>query len=258
MRFGHLSDDIHRRILEMSWSFSATRSQNELACAASESIDRILGADYLAHNAVNLAGARPRVSILPRAALSVVSEEALAGAIVYHPAVERLGALGSHAVPMRTGDIVKWSEFAKTKAYSDLCEPHGLKHQLLIPLSSDSVGRTATLYTINRCDLEFTDDDLSLAYALQAVLATHHFLWERKSTPPEDRVTEAKRRLGLTAREAEVLVLVSSGLTVNAVAHLLRLSPRTVRKHIENAYSTLDVHDRLQAVAVCRRFGLIE
>ncbi len=53
----------------------------------------------------------------------------------------------------------------------------------------------------------------------------------------------------LTAREREVLVLVAEGRTNQAIGHALQVSPRTVAKHLENAYRKLDVSCRVQAVS---------
>ncbi len=53
----------------------------------------------------------------------------------------------------------------------------------------------------------------------------------------------------LTAREREVLALVAEGRTNQAIGHALQVSPRTVAKHLENAYRKLDVTCRVQAVA---------
>lgn len=53
----------------------------------------------------------------------------------------------------------------------------------------------------------------------------------------------------LTAREHEVLVLVASGRTNQAIGHALHVSPRTVAKHLEHAYRKLDVSCRAQAVS---------
>jgi DNA-binding NarL/FixJ family response regulator len=64
-------------------------------------------------------------------------------------------------------------------------------------------------------------------------------------------------RPGLTAREVQVLRHVGTGLTAEAVARLLRISDRTVHKHLENAYRKLDRHDRLLAVDRARELGIL-
>jgi DNA-binding CsgD family transcriptional regulator len=51
----------------------------------------------------------------------------------------------------------------------------------------------------------------------------------------------------LTAREAQVLTLISDGATNKEVAQELRISPRTVQKHLEHIYDKLGLHRRTAA-----------
>jgi DNA-binding CsgD family transcriptional regulator len=53
----------------------------------------------------------------------------------------------------------------------------------------------------------------------------------------------------LTPREREVLGLVAEGLTNDEIARRLWVTPSTVAKHLEQAYSKLGVHNRTAAVA---------
>ncbi len=62
---------------------------------------------------------------------------------------------------------------------------------------------------------------------------------------------------GLTKRELEILQKTSEGLTNNQIAEVLFISPKTVRKHIENIYQKLQVHNRVEAVNVAVRDKLI-
>jgi DNA-binding CsgD family transcriptional regulator len=63
--------------------------------------------------------------------------------------------------------------------------------------------------------------------------------------------------LGLTRREAQVLLWVARGKTDKEVAALLYVSPRTVKKHLEHVYEKLGVKSRTEAVALTlRRLGL--
>lgn len=51
----------------------------------------------------------------------------------------------------------------------------------------------------------------------------------------------------LTAREMEVLHAVSAGMNNSTIAKKLHISEKTVKKHISNLLSKLDVEDRIQA-----------
>ncbi|EMQ96462.1 Two-component response regulator [Xanthomarina gelatinilytica] len=61
----------------------------------------------------------------------------------------------------------------------------------------------------------------------------------------------------LTAREIEVLEQLSKGLSYNAIAQNLILSTGTVRKHIENIYNKLQVHNKIEALQKAKKNNLI-
>jgi DNA-binding CsgD family transcriptional regulator len=56
--------------------------------------------------------------------------------------------------------------------------------------------------------------------------------------------------LGLTRREAQVLLWVARGKTDKEVAQLLYVSPRTVKKHLQHIYEKLRVKSRTEAVVL--------
>lgn len=60
----------------------------------------------------------------------------------------------------------------------------------------------------------------------------------------------------LTEREREVLTLIARGLSNQQIAERLVLSPKTVRNHIGNIFSKLQVADRAQAIIRAREAGL--
>jgi len=61
----------------------------------------------------------------------------------------------------------------------------------------------------------------------------------------------------LTKRETEVLEHLSKGLSYNLIADNLILSVGTVRKHIENIYKKLQVHNKLEAVQKAKKNKLV-
>lgn len=62
-----------------------------------------------------------------------------------------------------------------------------------------------------------------------------------------------KQRLGLTTREAEVLLWLGRGKTNRDIAEILSLSPRTVNKHLELIYAKIGVENRSSAAGIAIR-----
>ncbi len=71
----------------------------------------------------------------------------------------------------------------------------------------------------------------------------------------DDSIT--KEEISLTSREIEVLEQLSKGLKYNAIAENLFLSPGTIRKHVENIYAKLQVHNKLEAIQKAKNNKLI-
>ncbi len=61
----------------------------------------------------------------------------------------------------------------------------------------------------------------------------------------------------LSDRESQVLQRLANGLTTDGVGKDLFLSPATVRSYAENAIRKLGADNRVHAVAIALRLGLI-
>lgn len=68
------------------------------------------------------------------------------------------------------------------------------------------------------------------------------------SVQPTSDEARLKAALGVTRREAEVLLWLARGKTNRDIADILGLSPRTVNKHLEGIYAKLGVENRAAAV----------
>lgn len=66
-----------------------------------------------------------------------------------------------------------------------------------------------------------------------------------------------KENINLTTREIEVLEQLSKGLKYKNIAANLFLSEGTIRKHVENIYSKLQVHNKLQAIQKAKNNNII-
>ena len=68
---------------------------------------------------------------------------------------------------------------------------------------------------------------------------------------------EKQEGIKLSQREVDVLEQLAKGLSYTKIAENLIVSPSTVRKHIENIYKKLQVHNKLEAVKKARKNNLI-
>ncbi len=74
---------------------------------------------------------------------------------------------------------------------------------------------------------------------------------------PRTQGTRASRLGRLTPRQYQVLDLLADGVSTDAIAAQLVLSPQTVRNHVREILRRLDARTRLEAVANARRAGLV-
>jgi DNA-binding NarL/FixJ family response regulator len=99
--------------------------------------------------------------------------------------------------------------------------------------------------------------DSSCSEIIDAVYAVH----SGSSYFPEwivARISERKLRSNLTARELEILGMVSKGLTNKEIGRAIQVSPFTVRNHVGHIIAKLDVGDRTEAATVAMQQGILQ
>jgi DNA-binding CsgD family transcriptional regulator len=152
----------------------------------------------------------------------------------------------------RTGDIrsvIKISDFYSARQWhstgmrSDIYRPLGLEHQLQLclpaaPRTAAGTRRTIRLALYREPGPDFSERDRALLTLLRPHLHQAYLDAERRrrGTPR------------LTPRQWELLRLVAAGHTNAQIARRLGLSEGTVRKHLENIYTRLNVSSRTAAV----------
>lgn len=72
-----------------------------------------------------------------------------------------------------------------------------------------------------------------------------------------DGIASQNRKFGLTPREVEILGILPTGDTATEIAARLFLSIATVKTHLGAIYRKLGVKNRVQAINVARRAGLL-
>jgi DNA-binding CsgD family transcriptional regulator len=154
--------------------------------------------------------------------------------------------------PDRTGDlgsIVKIADFYSARqwhsvgTYCDIYRPQGLEHDLMLTLPPPpglvaGPGRTMRLFFFRGPGPDFSDRDRAVLTLLRPHLHQAYLDAERRRHPVPR----------LTSRQTDLLRLVAAGHTNTQIARRLGISEATVRTHLENIYSRLQVSSRTAAV----------
>ena len=93
--------------------------------------------------------------------------------------------------------------------------------------------------------------DVTVSHEMEALVR------ERLAQPKPVPAPAGDLSTTLTRREIELLRLMMGGANTRAMAERLRISPATVRNHVQNIFGKLDVHSRLEAVAHATTRGLV-
>jgi DNA-binding NarL/FixJ family response regulator len=73
---------------------------------------------------------------------------------------------------------------------------------------------------------------------------------------PAPAITDPDAFPELTDREREILELIARGRSNTEITNALGLSPKTVRNHVSNIFSKLQVRDRAEAIVRAREAGM--
>jgi DNA-binding CsgD family transcriptional regulator len=155
----------------------------------------------------------------------------------------------------RFSDVCTPQELHATPVYREFYAALGIEHQIAFALPSDSSRVLAVV--LSRRTHDYTDAERDLLerarpHLVQAYRNAVSYTELRALKRGPGVLAERLRAAGLTGRETEVLLLSFEGLTAEALAGRLGISPRTVDKHLQRCYGVLGATSRLQALGKAR------
>ncbi|HTP22758.1 MAG TPA: AAA family ATPase [Solirubrobacteraceae bacterium] len=167
-----------------------------------------------------------------------------------------------HARTIREGEVETWA--AAVAACRPMNEPLPLAYALLRnaeALSAGGASEAAAAPAREALALARSMGAAPLLDDVQALIRRARLRAADNGATEESRGDAAMpdefSRLGLTAREAEVLRLVADGLSNSQIAERLVISRKTASVHVSNILSKLGVATRVEAAAMAHRRGLI-
>jgi DNA-binding CsgD family transcriptional regulator len=131
----------------------------------------------------------------------------------------------------------------------------GAGHLAELPLRIDA--SSPSLIVLRRTQRFDDDDSEALAASRWALLLIETLIDRLFPRLATSAVSDRDYPVVLTAREHEVLEMLSQGLLARSIATRLDVSERTVHKHLGSVYRKLDAHDRLLAVRRAQSLGLL-
>jgi PAS domain S-box-containing protein len=115
---------------------------------------------------------------------------------------------------------------------------------------SDANGKKAIVHLFHDLDRKEVDD--KVLGQLVKVINRYHDIRHKNG---DNKLEHHQNRL--TSREREILALLADGHGTRDIAQLLTISIITVRNHIQHILQKLQVHTRLEAVAIATKYNLI-
>ncbi|HEU4351234.1 MAG TPA: helix-turn-helix transcriptional regulator [Burkholderiales bacterium] len=195
-----------------------------------EGLPALVASEFTTLSICHLASGKREVFGLPAGALSAEDRAAFDRHFHEHPLV-RFHAYQGGRVPQRISDSLSFEQFRRTALYNDYYRRIRIDHAIALPI----YVRDGLLVSFvpNRTRRDFTDRERALLDVLKPHLAR---IYRRINTVGQ-----------LTAREAEVLRWVAAGKSDAQIGAILRISARTVQKHLQNVYDKLGVESRTAA-----------
>lgn len=195
-----------------------------------ERLPALVASEFTTLSICHLASGKREVFGLPAGALSAQDRAAFDRHFHEHPLV-RFHAYQGGRVPQRITDSVPFEQFRRTALYNDYYRRIRIDHAIALPI----YVRDGLLvsFVLNRTRRDFTERERALLEVLRPHLAK---IYQRINTVGQ-----------LTARETEVLRWVAAGKSDAQIGAILRISARTVQKHLQNIYDKLGVESRTAA-----------
>ena len=195
-----------------------------------ERLPALVASEFTTLSICHLASGKREVFGLPAGALNAEDRAAFDRHFHEHPLV-RYHAYEGGPNTQRISDSLPLEQFRRSALYNDYYRRIRIDHAMALPI----YVRDGLLvsFVLNRTRRDFTDRERALLDLMRPHLA--------KIFRKVDSFG------GLTAREAEVLRWVAAGKSDAQIGAILRISARTVQKHLQNVYDKLGVESRTAA-----------
>lgn len=155
---------------------------------------------------------------------------------------------------IRVSEYMFEEKLEDAEYYNLIWKPKHIRYSILAGIGYK--GKALGSINLYRTDdkNEFSDKDLEIVNILKAHLNIRLY---RENEPYRINPAESslKTIYGLTDRETEIIELWSRGLTDNEISDRLAISKNTLKKHISNVFSKLEINSRVELLKIISSSG---
>lgn len=197
------------------------------------------------------------LDLFTRTSDAVIAIDSLSRIVAWNPAASELfGYAPDQALGRCCADVLRWRDRHGNLVCGAQC---AIRKQAAREMPGETQEVVAT--TRSGRAVWVSVSSLVLPREHHRVCRVVHFAREVTFTPSQEAAVrfvhddQARRRLltTLTAREHEVLELMTNGATNAEIASRLVIAPATTRNHVAHILAKLKVRSRLEAVALALR-----
>jgi DNA-binding CsgD family transcriptional regulator len=153
---------------------------------------------------------------------------------------------------LRTTDLMSDAEREKTAIYKRCFEPYNLYYS--VDISIMYKGRLLGLVALYRqkAQGDFNDREMFMLQLLAEHLNARFYQEVAEDLEPvgERQLQKAALRYGLSERETEIISMITSGMTNDAVSEALAIAPNTLKKHLQHIYAKTGIHSRARLASL--------
>jgi DNA-binding CsgD family transcriptional regulator len=238
------SDDV---LLELIGDIQGLLSLDEFRPGLVAAVRRAVPTDWVSYNEI---GPEPWDLVDPPP--PDWGYEAFARLAHQNPLVAHMSTGPRPGAPVRISDVTSREDFHALEIYRELYRPLGVEYQIAFTLPHEPPRLLGV--ALSRRHHDFTDAERDLLtrarpFLIQGYRNVLAFESGRR-TADLGVMTASLRAAGLTHREAEAMALVARGNSSADAADALHIGPRTVDKHLQNAFAKLGVRGRSQGAAL--------
>ncbi|HXC58277.1 MAG TPA: response regulator transcription factor [Steroidobacteraceae bacterium] len=160
-----------------------------------------------------------------------------------------LDAAGRYLFAVDANGQIKWCTPKAREMLSAVCPPQQ-DQELALPahvISNLLAVRRSGATREASCML--SGNSRRVECTMLSPIGADELLFRLSEEVPAAGVERLRSALGLTLREADVLLWLSRGKTNREIGEILTISPRTVNKHLEQVFTKLGVENRASAAA---------